>query len=811
MPRILLFILVFSMLSACGGSEGSGTHPDMDGDGVANEFDAFPQDARESVDTDGDGVGDNADIFPNNPEESLDTDSDGVGDNEDAFPRDSSEKHDLDGDGIGDNADLYPNDFDNDAVPDALDIFPTDPNESVDSDGDGVGDNSDAFPTRPSETLDSDGDGVGDNEEAEIRRLIALENSQLGLGFGVGEEYQAGKARTGLFENESLAPGGSTFIHVSVVNETNNNERFLGVRDVFFTSVCAQLGLAEFTPERFKISGIATATYLDKGCGGAYGQTDTIVVSLVSEDEEGNLFEIATATTEIDVDAETVGTIEVVNTIPSTIAINGFGTQQVPSLSRVDFRVLDILDKPMPDRVVSFEIEHELGNAALTIHSAVTNQEGVASVILNAGNVAGSVRIKGSVEVLDWDGNTVRTESVITPYIVVATPLARPNGIILSADTYNPHAWDYTGTEVVITAQVSDNNQNPVMDGTQIHFSETAGLVDSHCETLQGSCSVTWRSVNPNTVDGYATIMAQARGQGNFQDRNSNGLFDIGESFQAYGEAWFDANGNGVYESEGRYQADLDIDNDGINEFDWNPEGYQVYVNADGDYTEAPNNFYEEMVDTNNNGELDSIPDAKYQGINCSDAAIADDHCAELIDVTASLRLQMSAGNDVYIEGPFLKAENGEYDYSQTVNCIDGQTNSHQVAWRVSDSQERRNHLPVGAVISYVGSSAAVISENGFGEVQSLQPPLVLPVWEVQAANIGLTGSERKHKYLNEKAHLVELRVSKPESVDPESTHGTFTLNVRPMDESIHVGFNQMLTIGYGSDYCAFPVLELEL
>ena len=41
---------------------------DSDGDGVADEDDAFPNDASESVDSDGDGVGDNADYAPNNPD-----------------------------------------------------------------------------------------------------------------------------------------------------------------------------------------------------------------------------------------------------------------------------------------------------------------------------------------------------------------------------------------------------------------------------------------------------------------------------------------------------------------------------------------------------------------------------------------------------------------------------------------------------------------------------------------------------------------------------------------------------------------------
>ena len=79
---------------------------DTDGDGVADEEDAFPMDPAESVDTDGDGVGDNSDAFPADPAESVDTDGDGIGDNSDAFPADPAESVDTDGDGVGDDADL---------------------------------------------------------------------------------------------------------------------------------------------------------------------------------------------------------------------------------------------------------------------------------------------------------------------------------------------------------------------------------------------------------------------------------------------------------------------------------------------------------------------------------------------------------------------------------------------------------------------------------------------------------------------------------------------------------------------------------
>ena len=163
---------------------------DSDGDGVGDNADAFPDDATETVDSDGDGVGDNADAFPDDATETVDSDGDGVGDNADAFPDDPSETADSDGDGIGDNADAYnvPNDSDNDGVPDVVDAFPDDPTETNDSDGDGVGDNADDFPKNAAETTDSDGDGVGDNADAFPNDASETADSD---GDGVGDNADA--------------------------------------------------------------------------------------------------------------------------------------------------------------------------------------------------------------------------------------------------------------------------------------------------------------------------------------------------------------------------------------------------------------------------------------------------------------------------------------------------------------------------------------------------------------------------------------------------------------------------------------------
>ena len=59
-------------------------------------------------DFDGDGIADEDDAFWEDKTEWKDSDQDGYGDNSDAFPKDRNEWSDLDGDGVGDNSDMLP-------------------------------------------------------------------------------------------------------------------------------------------------------------------------------------------------------------------------------------------------------------------------------------------------------------------------------------------------------------------------------------------------------------------------------------------------------------------------------------------------------------------------------------------------------------------------------------------------------------------------------------------------------------------------------------------------------------------------------
>ena len=106
---------------------------DMDGDGVGDLLDAFPNDPSEWSDTDGDNIGNNAD---------TDDDSDGLLDTDEisSEPQTNPLEADTDGDGYCDG--LVPVQ----SICIEGDAFPTDSSEWKDSDGDGIGDNSDPTP-----------------------------------------------------------------------------------------------------------------------------------------------------------------------------------------------------------------------------------------------------------------------------------------------------------------------------------------------------------------------------------------------------------------------------------------------------------------------------------------------------------------------------------------------------------------------------------------------------------------------------------------------------------------------------------------
>jgi hypothetical protein len=135
------------------------------------------------------------------------------------------------------------------------------------------------------------------------------------------------------------------------------------------------------------------------------------------------------------------------------------------------------------------------------------------------------------------------------------------NSSTLVATVLNTPSWGEAGIESTVTMFLADqlNNSSTIPDGTIVYFAAEGGAIDDFCMTTNGTCSVTWRSQLPVPAQiaperaqaGRVSILAWSLGVESFNDNNSNGLFDAGDTIVAgtdVGDPFIDKNENGIRE-----------------------------------------------------------------------------------------------------------------------------------------------------------------------------------------------------------------------------------------------------------------------
>lgn len=133
------------------------------------------------------------------------------------------------------------------------------------------------------------------------------------------------------------------------------------------------------------------------------------------------------------------------------------------------------------------------------------------------------------------------------------------NSTTLVATVLNTPSWSVAGVQSSITMLLADqlNNSSTIPDGTIVYFAAEGGAIDDFCMTVNGTCSVTWRSQLPVPTQiaperaqaGRVSILAWSLGVESFNDNNSNGLFDAGDTIVAssdIGDPFIDKNENGI-------------------------------------------------------------------------------------------------------------------------------------------------------------------------------------------------------------------------------------------------------------------------
>ncbi len=456
---------------------------------------------------------------------------------------------------------------------------------------------------------------------------------------GSGTPFQEGIADISLAQ---ISAGGTTVVTVNIVDDQGN--LFKEPVDINFSSSCSSLATpsATLSSPITTSNGVATSTYLAKGCVG----DDPINVTA----NAGGIN--LSATTSVNVIPASAGSIEFISVAPTTIGILGTGALNGAESSTVVFKVLDTDGNPINNKIIDFSLNTDVGDIKLSQSSATSDSNGLVQTVVNSGTVATTVRVTASI------ADTSPLISSQSSVLVISTGLPDQDSFTLSANILNPEGWVLDGTEVQVTARMADAFNNPVPDGTAVSFTTEGGSIDPSCTTVNGVCSVTWRSQFPkpeghilgdinnlthvpestNTMGqkygGRVTITATAIGEESFPDLNGNGRFDASEMTAFLGNNVsglpFDLN-----------EAFVDYNEDGL----FNPA-------QGGDVNNS--GALEELIDFNNNGIFD-LKDGKYNGVLCAlDANGQPAHtgCSKTqksINVRRELVLVMSGSNARFV------------------------------------------------------------------------------------------------------------------------------------------------------------------
>jgi len=536
-----------------------------------------------------------------------------------------------------------------------------------------------------------------------------------------------------LVSPDSIGPSGTATVSVTFTETIDGVTSPLSQPVVVqFSTTCAGQEKATIDTDITTLNGIAVATYKDNGCGVADNITAT---SSVGQD-------LYIKTAIIDVQPAVTNSISFKNVSNNYLALKGTGGSGRSEVSTVTFTVRDKIDNAVADTEVEFALTTEAGGIAMepATHKATTDSNGEVSVVVSSGSVATPVRVVAKLV----DKPEIAT---VSSELSVSTGIADFNSFSISASTLNPEAWAFDGVTVTITARLADHFNNPVYDGTTVLFGTEFGAISPTCLTVNGECSVEWRSQGDKTpnpalrtahaitriigrdlcrtdesnltsknglslaglpcqgsiLDGEGlgpvygnrvTIFAHVLGEESFVDSNGNGRFDSGEAYTDLTEAFRDDNNDGVF---GGLLADGTV-----------ILGALAPVNELGNCSDSecsqPGGDNEEFIDLNSNMRFDE-GNGIYNGVLCNEN---DNGCSNgLVTIYRNITI-LQAGSPSALG----LIENG-LDVTNPLNyglAVDLSTKSKTVTAYVAD--QFNGYPPSGTSISFAAGNGTIVGPN---------------------------------------------------------------------------------------------------
>ncbi|MDO6446557.1 Ig-like domain-containing protein [Colwellia sp. 1_MG-2023] len=384
---------------------------------------------------------------------------------------------------------------------------------------------------------------------------VLLDDVRIGY-FDENSTFIEGAIKLSITDN-TISAGGTLGLTVELIDSENN---FINTpTTVSFTSNCVINETATIDETVFSIKGKAGATFEDINCAGINGTEDVILASVTSNGVTN------TASANINISSEALGSIEFVSSQPDSIVIKGSGGQETSTLT---FLLKSQLGNPIAQQEVEFSLDASIGGIALSRTSGFTNSQGLITTQVSSGTVPTVVRVSAKAT-MEVNGETISVQTQSSE-LSVNTGLPEQASMTIAATVLNPEA-DIVGEQSTIRVWLADSFNNPVPDGTPVNFTAEGGSIESTCNTLAGNCSVTWTATEPYLLDHRATILATTSGHETFFDSNGDNVFDnndgdaisndmvnsgfgrqvaLSSGFVDMSEAWRDDNENYVKDPE---------------------------------------------------------------------------------------------------------------------------------------------------------------------------------------------------------------------------------------------------------------------
>lgn len=220
--------------------------------------------------------------------------------------------------------------------------------------------------------------------------------------------------------------------------------------------------------------------------------------------------------------------IEFVNS-PLKLGVKGTGKET----GTITIQVMDKTGNPVPNgTLVNFSIQGVGGGESIDPSSAQT-AGGVASTVVRAGSVSGTVKVLVSVDLPD----STSLISGIQNVAIESGPGVQ-NHLSMAREPINIRGFMFDGVTVDVTSILGDRYGNPATEGTTLWFSTEAGVIEGQAGTTvgpEGQVVTTLFSGNPRPkrvtaggncpIDGIATMITYTKGIEDFFDLDGDGLY----------------------------------------------------------------------------------------------------------------------------------------------------------------------------------------------------------------------------------------------------------------------------------------------